>query len=308
MTDRDTFFIDSPDTLPARASIQDQPLIYYDHGDMGNGYDWSTNNETLVVNGQSITLNQNCTDVESVIDYLNSVLPEGVECVRMNGYKNLNWVRLQTTEIGPSAVLTLSGDALLTLGRIPSGSYYGVNGKGYGFTPTARSLTLPDNPHGDDNGNGYTNIEEWIYNMSFFGDINHAPVIENASLTIPDTLLSGQLIHTIVATDPDEGQILTFEITGGNSGNIFTIDPEKGELSIQNRDELENYDHINLTVRVTDNGSPILSAEGLVIIDITHPGNPENEPPVIHGMNTSIIVDEDQTRQILISDIDVTDR
>jgi hypothetical protein len=26
-----------------------------------------------------------------------------------------------------------------------------------------RALTLPANPNGDDNGNGYTNVEEWLH-------------------------------------------------------------------------------------------------------------------------------------------------
>jgi len=30
-------------------------------------------------------------------------------------------------------------------------------------SPTSRPLDLPDNPNGDDNGNGYTNLEEWLW-------------------------------------------------------------------------------------------------------------------------------------------------
>jgi hypothetical protein len=34
------------------------------------------------------------------------------------------------------------------------------------LVPTYRALTLPANPNGDDDGNGYTNIEELLYQLS----------------------------------------------------------------------------------------------------------------------------------------------
>jgi hypothetical protein len=32
--------------------------------------------------------------------------------------------------------------------------------------PVARKLTIPENPHADNDGDGYTNLEEWLHSMS----------------------------------------------------------------------------------------------------------------------------------------------
>lgn len=47
------------------------------------------------------------------------------------------------------------------------GTYYGNNGLPYGGRPdttvkTSHTLTLPDDPHGDTNGDGFTNLESWV--------------------------------------------------------------------------------------------------------------------------------------------------
>lgn len=31
------------------------------------------------------------------------------------------------------------------------------------MAPTRRELDLPDDPHADDNGDGYTNLEHWLH-------------------------------------------------------------------------------------------------------------------------------------------------
>lgn len=45
------------------------------------------------------------------------------------------------------------------------------------FTPTSRTLDLPDDPNGDEDGDGYTNLEKWIWTFEKGGDI--MGVIEN---------------------------------------------------------------------------------------------------------------------------------
>ncbi len=160
--------IDSPFSTPAFASKMDQKYIN-NAGMMSSGHDWQASPETIVVNGVTINLNQDCDNIQEVIDHINSQVPSGVEAYRLNAYIDLNWVGIRTTGVGSSQTLTLSGGGLDTLG-IPAGTYYGSNGQGYDFPSSSRSLTsIPGypsaDPHGDDDSDGYTNIEEWAYGL-----------------------------------------------------------------------------------------------------------------------------------------------
>ena len=63
---------------------------------------------------------------------------------------------------------------------------------------------------------------------------------------------------TVVASDPDAGDTLTYAITGGNTGGAFTINPSTGEITVNNSAALdfETTPSFNLTVAVTDSGTP----------------------------------------------------
>lgn len=157
--------INSPDSLPAIATVLDQEYGAPITGNMAAGYDWSVDTQSIIVNSTTINLNQNCANITEVISHINSQMPGDVECFRLNGYVDLDWVGIRTTSIGSSQSMILSGDGLATLG-IPEGTYYGSDGNGYDFESTSHSLTLPANPHEDDDSNGYTNIEEWAYDLA----------------------------------------------------------------------------------------------------------------------------------------------
>jgi len=117
-------------------------------------------------------------------------------------------------------------------------------------------------------------------------DVNESPVISPQSFTVPENSANGTVVGTVVATDPDIGQTLTFEITSGNTNNAFDINPTTGQITVNNSSVL-NYEATpvwTLSVKVTDNGTPNLFASTTITINISN----VNEPPVINPQTFSV--------------------
>ncbi|MFN7124212.1 MAG: cadherin repeat domain-containing protein, partial [Hydrogenophaga sp.] len=90
------------------------------------------------------------------------------------------------------------------------------------------------------------------------------------------------------ATDEDVGQTLTYGLTAGNTGSAFALDAATGFLSVA-RAVLDFEDPVTggvyeLTVSVTDNGSPVLGATGVVRVQLVD----VNERPVMRAFTRSV--------------------
>ncbi|MFH1119555.1 MAG: cadherin domain-containing protein [Bacteroidota bacterium] len=114
---------------------------------------------------------------------------------------------------------------------------------------------------------------------------NQAPVISNQSFSILQYSVNGTVVGTVVASDPNTGQTLTYAITAGNTGNAFSMNASTGQISVINSSVLTPQT-FSLTVRVTDNGSPNLYSQATVTIIVT---TPPNQAPVISNQSFSII-------------------
>lgn len=155
--------VSSPDSTPARGSLLDIPYGDPTYGDLSAGKDFSVDKDTIIINIEdTIVFEVNCPDIDSIVGYLNGMLPDTVICVRMNGYIEADWVAIQTVDKGEDQILTIGGADCLTTFGIPAGTYHGRNGIGWNFGSDTRALTLPTYPHDDDDGDGYRNIEEWV--------------------------------------------------------------------------------------------------------------------------------------------------
>jgi hypothetical protein len=88
----------------------------------------------------------------------------------------------------------------------------------------------------------------------------------------------GTVVGTVVATDPNAGQTLTYAITGGNTYTCFLINSATGVISVYSSAYL-NPMTFNLTVRATDNGSPVLYSQATVTITVIQSSNmPQYHP------------------------------
>ncbi len=122
---------------------------------------------------------------------------------------------------------------------------------------------------------------------------NQPPTIEsNQRFTVAENSLTGTAIGTVVATDSDKGDTLTFAIAGeadvsaaesiaetmGDSN--FAINATTGELSVAGAQlDYEVRTTYVLTIEVTDDGNPTLSARNAVTVQVTN----VNEAPVVNN-------------------------
>lgn len=110
------------------------------------------------------------------------------------------------------------------------------------------------------------------------GDVNEAPVLATAGpFNFNENILAGTAVTTMIGSDQDVGQTLTYTIQSGNTGGTFAINSATGALSFANSPDYETANAYNLVIRVTDNGSGALYAERTVAITI----NDLNEAPVL---------------------------
>ena len=85
-------------------------------------------------------------------------------------------------------------------------------------------------------------------------------------ISIPENQRLDEKVLTVSATDKDPFGGLTYTFVPQN--NMFTVDPSSGDISPVSELDRETADYYNLTVRVTDGGSPSLSDTAVVEISI----------------------------------------
>lgn len=132
-------------------------------------------------------------------------------------------------------------------------------------------------------------------------DVNDAPVIQDQFFSILEHSAPDTLVSTVVASDQDAGQTLTYSIVGGNIGNAFKIDSVSGAILVNNPGALDFAMNptINLVVRVADNGSPSLTDTAIVSITITESTTPE--PPIIN--DTSFNLPENSPLDFVVGNV-----
>ncbi|MFN2588456.1 MAG: cadherin domain-containing protein [Actinomycetota bacterium] len=118
-------------------------------------------------------------------------------------------------------------------------------------------------------------------------DLNEAPVVNAATLSLAENSPNGTSVGTATFTDQDAGQTHTFAITGGNTGGAFQINPGTGEITVADTSDVdfETNPTFNLTVEVTDDGSPNQSGSNTVTVNLT---NVNESPTDIFLNDTSV--------------------
>jgi hypothetical protein len=108
-------------------------------------------------------------------------------------------------------------------------------------------------------------------------DINEAPVLTPAGpYAFLENISSGTVVTTLVSSDEDGGQTITYSIVSGNADGMFTINAVTGEIAFAAEPDFETINLYNLVIRATDDGPGALFDERTVTIRITD----INENPV----------------------------
>ncbi|MEZ6089338.1 MAG: cadherin domain-containing protein [Pirellulaceae bacterium] len=110
-------------------------------------------------------------------------------------------------------------------------------------------------------------------------DVNEAPSIESASLSVLENSNSGTELARVIASDVDSGDSLTYELVPGTNGEaaIFSIDSQTGAISLNEGAVLdfESQEVYSVNVRVTDSAqNSIEETVEVLVVDL-------NENPTI---------------------------
>ena len=129
---------------------------------------------------------------------------------------------------------------------------------------------------------------------------NTAPVIGDQSFSVNENSAAATGVGSVVASDADAGQTLTYSIL--ESGSPFVIDAATGAISVADGASLdfEGLATYQVTVQVSDNGNPSLSSSATITINL----NNVNEAPasVVPGAQTG-----SQNVPLTINGISVSD-
>ncbi|MBN1952329.1 MAG: T9SS type A sorting domain-containing protein [Bacteroidales bacterium] len=257
--------INNADAIPARAYNFSGDYGYQtDAGNMQYGYNWAADPDIFYVNGKQLVLNVNCTNQQAVLNLLNSQLPSGVEAIDHPNPICYHIV-LQTTETGSGASLTIANetgqDGSRVFGIYP-GTYYGHDGyAGYPDSEqVTRSLSIPSNPHSDNNGNGFTNLEEWAAGFAGgnFRDISFHISDSKSGMAISDASVALMNYST--------------KATSASGEAIFTGIPEGSSFSYT----ISKSGYQSITGSVVADADKTLGLTLAPIVDDTPPTVPAN--------------------------------
>jgi hypothetical protein len=117
-------------------------------------------------------------------------------------------------------------------------------------------------------------------------DQNEAPEIENQTFSVAENATNRTVVGTVTSSDVD-GSDVTYSITAGNDNDIFAIDATTGEITVNDRTQLdhETVETHNLTVEVSD-GEYQTSATATVNI------TDANDTPDIENQTFTLAEDE----------------
>jgi hypothetical protein len=106
---------------------------------------------------------------------------------------------------------------------------------------------------------------------------NNSPEIVEQTFDVDENSAAGTVVGTVAASDPDAGQSLSYAIIVGNESGAFAIDGATGAITVVGPLDHEASESYVLTVEVTDDGSPALSAAASVTLNVAD----VNEAPML---------------------------
>jgi hypothetical protein len=101
-------------------------------------------------------------------------------------------------------------------------------------------------------------------------NVNEPPIVQNQSFNVANRPSNGTVVGTVLASDPDAGQILNYSVTAGNISNAFSINSLTGVITVQNRYAVKYSTNpvFYLNVVVKDNAAVQLSSSATITINV----------------------------------------
>ncbi|XP_076969413.1 protocadherin Fat 3 isoform X5 [Tamandua tetradactyla] len=126
------------------------------------------------------------------------------------------------------------------------------------------------------------NLARVIVNVEDAND--HSPYFTNPlyEASVFESAALGSAVLQVTALDKDKGENaeLIYTIEAGNTGNTFKIEPVLGIITVSKEPDMTTMGQFVLSVKVTDQGSPPMSATAIVRISVTMSDN--SQPKFTH--------------------------
>ncbi|MBI1348011.1 tandem-95 repeat protein [bacterium] len=110
-------------------------------------------------------------------------------------------------------------------------------------------------------------------------DVNETPIVSSQTIQLAENAITGTIVGTVAAVDPDGGQSMTYAITAGNTLGAFSINAQTGVIQVTNAAaiDFETHPQFELTVTAMDNGNPALTGTATITIELLD----GNETPLL---------------------------
>ncbi|WP_319502690.1 LamG-like jellyroll fold domain-containing protein [uncultured Draconibacterium sp.] len=108
-----------------------------------------------------------------------------------------------------------------------------------------------------------------LIKTSSSGSNNQKPEIDDQTFGILGDKQVDDYIGQVVASDPDEGQTLKYDIVGGNEERLFYVDETSGVIYAATTLYETSDKKVQLVVSISDNSTEPLSASATITINIT---------------------------------------
>ncbi|MBN1599801.1 MAG: T9SS type A sorting domain-containing protein [Bacteroidales bacterium] len=136
------------------------------------------------------------------------------------------------------------------------------------FPSSSHVLDIPSNPHIDDNGNGFTRLEEWIESFCWPDNDECIPILYNQDYHIDNAVPVGTLVGTLTGEPGCEGQQVRYAISSSDHPGRYSLNSVSGELTLA-QSITGNSDETNhISVRVYDPSDESLYTTAQIIVHI----------------------------------------
>jgi gliding motility-associated-like protein len=118
------------------------------------------------------------------------------------------------------------------------------------------------------------------------------PTANPATVSLPENSSINTPVHTVVATDADANDVLTYSILEGNTGNAFQIDPQTGAISVSNVApiDFEVNPIFTINVLVTDRQGNTTTA--IITINLVNTNNEDTDKDGVLDSEEDINIDD----------------
>ena len=127
------------------------------------------------------------------------------------------------------------------------------------------------------------------------------PTVNDQSFGVDENSINGTVVNTIVATDPDTGDTLTYTVTGGSGAAVFAVDINTGQITVTDSSQLDFETTTSFTLDVTVTDSTFRTDTATITVNV----NDLNENPT--ATDAAVASDENTPNSTSVHTVVATD-